>query len=154
MIFSGILAVLFVLAFVTRRRFGVLGLALAAGAMLGSLWVGPLTPIIAGAGVKLVAPPLHSVVLAGLIVAPAVLLLFSGPTYKGKYQRIIGAAAFAVLAAALLLEPLGAALVIEGPGKQAYELFAQYRTIIITVCLGLALGDILMAKTPKAHDKH
>lgn len=153
-IFGGVLAVLFLLAFFTKRRFGVLGLALSAGAMLGNLWVGHLTPVIAEAGVKLVAPPLHSVVLAGLILAPALLLLFSGPTYKAKPWRIAGAAAFAVLAAALLLEPLGAALVIEGPGKQAYDIFVQYRVSIITACLGLALADLLMVKLPKHIGKH
>lgn len=153
-IFLGALTVLFVLAFFTKRRFGVLGLALAAGAMLANLWVGKLTPVIAEAGVKLVAPPLHSVVSAALILAPALLLLFSGPTYKTKPWRIAGAAAFAVLAAALLLEPLGAALIIEGPGKQVYELFVQYRTVIITACLVLALLDLLAVKMPKHFGKH
>lgn len=153
-IFLGVIALLFALAFFTRRRFGVLGLALAAGAMISTLWVGDLTPIIAQAGFVLIKPPLHSVVSAALILAPAVLLLFSGPTYKTMLQRVVGAAAFAVLATALLLEPLGSALVIDTTAKPVYDFFVQYRTVIITGCLSVALLDLLITKTPKIHKEH
>ena len=46
LVFAVILIALFGLAFLTKRRFGVLGLALAAGAMLSSLWAESLTPVI------------------------------------------------------------------------------------------------------------
>src|SRR3954465_8231908 len=115
-IFLIIIGILFATAYFTKRRFGVLGLALAAGAMLSTLWVGDLTPIIAQAGIVLVKPPLESVVSAALILLPALLLLSSGPSYKSQVQRLVGAGAFAVLAAALLLDPLGSALVIDGVG--------------------------------------
>jgi hypothetical protein len=149
-IFCMVVAALFILAFFTKRRFGVLGLALAAGAMLSGLWVGDLTPIIANAGFIIVKPPLSSVVSAGLILLPALLLLSSGPTYKTMRQRVIGAAAFAVLAVALLLEPLGSALVIDGIGRSVYEFFVQYRSIIITAALSLAVLDLLVTKTPRS----
>lgn len=148
-IFLIIIAALFVLAYVTKRRFGVLGLALAAGALLSTLWVGNLTPMIASAGVTMVQPPLESVVSAGLILLPAVLLLFSGPVYKGKVHRLLGAAAFAVLATALLLVPLGSALVIDETARPIYEFFTQYRPVIITATLIYALTDLLLTKTPK-----
>lgn len=153
-IFLIVIGLLFALAFLTKRRFGVLGLALAAGAMMSTLWVGDLTPIIAQAGFVLVRPPLESVVTSALILAPAVLLLSSGPTYKTMRQRIIGAAAFAVLATSLLLEPLGSALVIDDVAKPVYDFFVQHRVIIITACLGLALLDLLMTKSPKSGREH
>lgn len=153
-IFLIVIGSLFALAFLTKRRFGVLGLALAAGAMMSTLWVGDLTPIIAKAGFILVRPPLESVVSGALILAPAILLLSSGPVYKTMRQRIIGAAAFAVLATSLLLEPLGSALVIDSFAKPVYDFFVQYRVIIITVCLGLALLDILVTKSPRSHREH
>ena len=149
-IFCMVVAALFILAFFTKRRFGVLGLALAAGAMLSGLWVGDLTPIIANAGFIIVKPPLSSVVSAGLILLPALLLLSSGPTYKTMRQRVIGAAAFAVLAVALLLEPLGSALVIDGIGRSVYEFFVLFRSIIITAALSLAVLDLLVTKTPRS----
>jgi len=150
-IFLIIIASLFATAFFTKRRFGVLGLALAAGAMLSTLWVGDLTPIIAQAGIIIVQPPLRSLVATGLVLLPALLLLSSGPTYKNLYQRIIGSLAFAMLATALLLEPLGAALVIEGVGKQVYDFFVHNNVIIVTVCLVLAIVDLMLAKLPKPH---
>jgi hypothetical protein len=152
-IFLIVIGALFATAFFTKRRFGVLGLALVAGAMLSTLWVGDLTPIIANAGIIMVRPPLESVVSAGLIVLPAILLLFSGPTYKTTIQRIIGAVLFAMLAIALLLEPLGSALVIDNIGKPVYDFFVQQRVIIVTVALILAIGDLLITKTPKHHRK-
>lgn len=151
LIFIGLL---FATAFFTKRRFGVLGLALAAGAMISNLWVGDLTPIIANAGIIIVKPPLASLVSAGLILLPALLLLSSGPTYKSMPQRVIGAAAFAVLAIALLLEPLGSALVIDSVGKPVYDFFVQQRVLIITIALVLAILDLLMNKTPKRRKEH
>lgn len=150
-VFLIVIGALFATAYFTRRRFGVLGLALAAGAMLSGLWVGDLTPIVAKAGIVLVKPPLESVVSAGLILLPALLLLSSGPAYKSTVQRIVGAAVFAVLAASLLLEPLGSALVIDSVGKPIYDFFVRYSTFIITACLVLAIIDLLMAKTSKHH---
>jgi hypothetical protein len=153
-IFLIVIALLFAAAFFTKRRFGVLGLALAAGAILSSLWVGDLTPIIAQAGIIIVKPPLESVVAATLTLLPALLLLSSGPSYKLMPQRIIGATAFAVLATALLLEPLGSALVIDSVGKPVYDFFMRHSTTIITACLILAILDLFVAKTPKHHKEH
>lgn len=149
-IFLILIGALFALAFGTKRRFGVLGLALAAGAMLSTLWVGNLTPIIASAGIVLIKPPLESVVSALLILLPALLLLSSGPVYKTMRQRIIGATAFATLAIALLLEPLGSALVIDNTGKPVYDFFIHYKAIIVTVGLVLAIFDLLATKSSKA----
>lgn len=154
-IFLMIVALLFAAVFLTRRRFGVLGLALAAGAMLSTLWVGDLTPLIASAGIVIIKPPLESLVSAGLILLPAVLLLFTGgSTYKSLLQRVIGAAAFATLAVALLLDPLGSALVIEGTGKQVYDFFVRNQTLIVTAGLALAILDVLATKTPKPTKDH
>jgi hypothetical protein len=153
-IFLIVIGLLFAASFFTKRRFGVLGLALAAGALLSSLWVKDLTPVIANAGFVIVKPPLTSLVSAALILAPALLLLSSGPTYKSLVQRVIGAVAFAILATSLLLEPLGSALVIEGVGKTVYDFFVSYHAIIVTAGLVLAMLDLLITKTPKHHKEH
>jgi len=153
-IFLILIGALFATAYFTKRRFGVLGLALAAGAMLSTLWVGNLTPIIANAGIILVKPPLESVVGAALILLPAVLLLSSGPTYKSFSQRLVGSFAFAILAIALLLQPLGSALVIDGVGQSVYTFFLNNRAIIVTVCLALAVLDLLVTKNSKRMKSH
>lgn len=148
-VFVVIAVALFFLSYLTKRRFGVPGLALAAGAILSTLWVGNLTPIIAGVGVEMVQPPLESVVSAGLILLPAVLLLFSGQAVKSKPQRVIGSLAFTVLAIAFLLVPLGSALVIDDSTRPVYEALMQYRAVIITAALVYAICDLLLSKMPK-----
>ena len=153
-ILLAVVAVLFGVAFLTKRRFGVLGLALAAGSMLSTLWVGDLTPIIAQAGFVLVKPPLESVVASMLTILPALLLLTSGPSYRTTGQRIIGAFLFALLATVLLLEPLASALIIEDIGKQVFDVLMDYQIVIITVCLTIAIMDLLVTKTPKLPSKH
>lgn len=151
-IFLIVVAALFVVAFATKRRFGVLGLALAAGAMLSSLWSEKLTPLVEQTGVvSIVLPPLESLVAAALVLLPAVLLFFSGPTYKHIGHRVMGSFAFAILALALLLEPLGSALVLQDIGKQIYDFFVENRVYIVTAGLVFALFDILATKTPKHH---
>ena len=156
LIFIVVLAILFVLAFVTKRRFGVLGLALAAGAMLSSLWADTLTPIIERAGVMVDQPPLITLVSVALVLLPAVLLLFSGPCYHDMPMRFAGALCFAALALALLVEPLGSALVLTGDSKIVYDFFVANRVYIVTGGLVLALVDLLTTHTPgkRKYTKH
>lgn len=157
-VFAIFTALLFALPFLTKRRLGVLGLALAAGAMLSQLWVGDVTPIVASTGVILVKPPLESVVAAAIILLPALLLLFGGPTYSSLTRRVIGSAAFALLAVTLLLQSLGSALVIDGIGRTVYDFIAAQQSVIITICLVLSLADLLLGKKGggfgKSRDKH
>ncbi len=152
LVFIVTLVILFALAFFTKRRFGVLGLALAAGAMLSSLWAESLTPVIEKAGVVVDRPPLITLVSVGLVLLPAVLLLFSGPSYKALPMRLAGALCFAALAVALLVEPLGSALVLTGESKQVYQFFVDHRVYIVTAGLIIALFDILATRT-RGHRK-
>lgn len=153
MIFAVLLIVLFALAYVTKRRFGVLGLALCAGAILSAGWATTLTPWVAAQGVTFVSPPLSAVVAALLTLLPAILLLFSGPTYAGKLQRIAGSAAFALLASVFLLGPLGEALVWDSTSAQVYQFLTDSGNVIIVVGIVMAITDVLMTQSPKHHKK-
>ncbi len=148
------LLLLFALAYITKRRFGVLGLALAAGAMLSSLWAQQLTPIVKRTGFDIAMPPLATVVAVVLVLLPAILLLTSGPAYHKKSEQIIGALLFAMLAVALLIEPLGSGLVLQGDSKQVYDWFFENRVYIVTIGLVAALVDLLFAKTSSHYSKH
>lgn len=141
-----VLAILFVLAFLTRRRFGTLGLGLAAGSILSELWSEELTPIIRQAGLEIVAPPLISVVAAALVLLPAILLLFKGQAYKQMHMRIIGAVAFALLAFAFLLPVLGDSLQLNNEGQMIYSFVATYRPWIITIGIVYAIVDMIMVR--------
>lgn len=144
-----IFASLFVLMFFARRRYGVMGLALAAGAMMSSLWVGGLTPLVARAGVMIIQPPLESVVAAGLMLVPAALLLFSGPIYHKAGTRAFGSILFSLLAVLLLLDILRSAVVIDGLGKLVYDALYQWKTMGVTFLLLAADVDTWGIRTPK-----
>lgn len=153
-IFSAIAIVLFLAAFISKRRFGVLGLALLAGVTLSSLWGETVTLIVSSMGLRSHVPPLETLVGAAIILFPALLLLLSGPMYRKPVQRIAGALAFTLLALALLLQPLGDALVITGIGRTVYDMLTQYHATIITACVIFAILDLFGAKTPRDIAKH
>jgi hypothetical protein len=142
-------AALFALAYITKRRFGVLGLALCAGSLLSASWASTLTPWLESHGVTFVSPPLSAVVSTLLILGPALLLLFSGPTYSSQLQRIAGAAAFALLAFVFLLQPIGIAFVFNDATSQVYNSVQQSSNLISAVGILAALGDILITRTPR-----
>lgn len=52
-------AVLFAVAWLSRRSLGVPALALAAGALMADLWTDSLTPLVAQAGLEIVKPPAY-----------------------------------------------------------------------------------------------
>lgn len=149
-VFGVVLLLLFGLAFFTKRRFGVLGLALAAGSMLSELWAAQLTPVVRDAGLIVQNPPLITIVSVVLVLLPAVFLLFSGPSYHTMSKRVIGAFLFAALAFALLIEPLGSALVLQAEGRTIYEFLNDNRVYIVTVGLILAVFDLLGTHTARA----
>lgn len=148
-----IIAALFVMAYFTRRRFGVLGLALCAGSLISAMWTADVTPLIQSAGIRLLAPPLSTVVAVGLVLLPAISLLFSGPRSKHLWQRIVGATAFALLATSFLLVPLGTGLVLDDTTREYYDFLVQNRNIIITAGIAYAIFDILTLKSPKKKEK-
>ena len=153
LIIAGILfAVLFLAAFLTKRRVGMLGLALASGSLLAGLWVGSLTPLVAQAGIEIVRPPLSSLVATALIVLPVVLLFFHSSSVKGVLWRIVHASVFAVLAIGFLLEPMSAALVVDEQGKPIYEFLTQHRTIIITGGIVISILDLMLGRK-RHHEK-
>ena len=152
-IFVILLAVLFVVSYLTKRRFGVLGLALAAGAVISQYWANTLTPLIRDQGIQVINPPLANVVAAALVLLPPVLLLFSGPTYKQKIQRIIGSILFALLAVAFLLDALGGSLQLDKTGLSVYEFVDRFKPTIIVIGLAAAIADVLMTHTPRRRSR-
>lgn len=145
-----VVGLLFATTYFTRRRFGVLGLALCAGFLLSTMWTDQVTPFIRdNVGVELLTPPLSSVVAATLVLLPAILLLFSGPAYHKKWQRLLGSVAFALLAASFILTPLGNSINFDDTSKKVYDILSENRNLIITVAIGYALYDLMTFKSPK-----
>lgn len=143
---------LFLATFLTKRRVGLLGLALASGSLLSGLWVGSLTPLVVQAGIEIIRPPLTSLVSVVLIVLPVILLFFHGSSVKGWIWRMLHSLAFAMLAIGFLIEPMSAALVIDEQGEPIYELLTQYRTGIITGGIVISILDLMFGRK-RRHEK-
>ena len=148
-----IIAALFVVAYFAKRRFGVIGLALCAGALLSEMWTLKVTPLIRDAGVQLLTPPLATVVAVGLVLLPAILLFFSGPKYSKMLQRVVGAAAFALLATSFILVPLGTDLVLDDTTQEYYDFLVDNRNVIITAAMAYSMFEIMTYKPPKKDKK-
>jgi hypothetical protein len=145
----GLAAALFALGFLTKRRFGMLGLGLAAGSVLSAHWATTLTPFIEQQGLVIVAPPLSIIVQTLLLLLPAFAFLFSGPTYSGTWPKILSAIAFSVLALALLIEPLGSTLKLDGGAQATFNIVKQYQSAVIVVLLMAVTIDAFLIKIPK-----
>ncbi|MGH7197092.1 MAG: hypothetical protein ACREGJ_05020 [Candidatus Saccharimonadales bacterium] len=150
----GLLASLFALSYFTKRRFGVLGLTLAAGALLSANWAGTLTPFIEQQGIVLVSPPLAALVEATLILLPPILLMFSGPSYDKPMPRLLGSLAFAVLAITFLLEPLGQSLRFDDASLQIYSTLSNYQSMVIVAGLIAAIVDVFLTRNPRRKSGH
>jgi hypothetical protein len=157
-VFAGLAVVLFAGAFISKRRFGLLGLALTAVATLSSIW-----SYIAGLEVSatwLVPEGVitQAVAQSAVVLLPAILLLFHGYSYKNVVSRIVGSFLFTILALAFLVDPIRYALPLEGLGATVYSYLTQYKDIIISAGVILAVVDLFFTKpahlAEKARKKH
>lgn len=148
-----IVIVLFTATFITKRRFGLLGLALAAGSILSGIW-----GYNAGLVASLLGIPTSAlstaVVSAFILLLPAGVLLFHGSRYKTLVGRIIGASLFTLLATAFLVEPLSHVLMPQGFGANVYDWLVDNSTTIIGAGLIAAIVDLFLTKPAHLHNKH
>lgn len=153
-VFGGVAAALFVVAFLSKRRFGLLGLALAAGATLSALWSYDAGLVVASTGLVPKGTLTQAVTQSLVVLLPAILLLFHGYSYKNKAGRIIGSLLFTVLALAFLVEPIGHALPLDGSGAIVYNWLRDNKNLIISVGIILAVIDLFFTKRAKHEEKH
>lgn len=152
-IFIIVAVVLFAAAFISKRRFGLLGLALATGSLLSGIW-----GFDAGLVANLFGLPTGSYTTAGIlaiiVLLPAGVLLFHGNTYKTMIGRIIGASLFTLLAIAFLVEPLSSILIPQGLGADVYGWVANNKDMIIGAGLIAAVVDLFLTKPAHYSNKH
>lgn len=147
-----IAVVLFVSAFITRRRFGLLGLALAAGSILSSIWGYDIG--LAASSFNIPSGPMASaIILSIVILLPAGILLFHGYTYKTLIGRVVGASLFTLLALAFLLDPLGHILMPVGFGANVYQMLVNNKSLIIGAGLIVAVIDLFLTKPAHLSDR-
>ena len=149
-VFAILGVLLFAGAFLTKRRFGLLGLALSAGAVLSTIWDTTAGIFVSMTGLVPKGPLTDAVTLSLLVLLPPLVLLLHGATYKTMLPRVIGSLLFAVLALAFLVVPLGHALQLSGFGADAYTWLDTNRDLIISAGIVLAVIDLFTTK-PVSH---
>lgn len=153
MIFVIIVAMSFVLLFITKRKFGLPSLALAAGSILSSFWAERASYVLGmlNAPSSIYVVTFISVII---IILPAFLMIFHDGKCKSLYGRAIGAGLFALLIAAFLIEPIGRVVVFDGLGGSVYGWLIANKGVITTACLSLAVIDLLLPKHHHNLDNH
>ena len=145
---ASILAVLFVLAFVTKRRFGVLALVVAVSYMVYQLWAIELGDLVAGVAIPGVDLPVSVVVgLLALCVPSVVVLFLGGPTYHTKRGRLVGALLYVVAVAVFGLVLLTGSSEGELLTGVLVEQFLQYQNYLVTAVVAAAIVDIVLTRT-------
>lgn len=153
MIFIGVIVALFVGAFFSKRRFGVLGLGLAAGAVVSPIWSDTAGFVISITGLVSEGPLVNAVATALLILVPAVLFMFHGYTYKHIIGRVCGSLLFTLLAVAFLIEPINAVITFTGPLGTVYQWLVTNRELIVSIGVALAIADFLVSRSVHKSDK-
>ena len=144
---------LFAGAFLSKRRFGVLGLGLTAGAMISPIWAVNAGFVVSITGLVQEGPIVSAIAQSALILIPAVLFMFHGYTYKHMLGRVLGSLLFTLLAAAFLVSPIGGVLTLTGPVGNVYQWLVTNRELIIGIGVALVVVDFLLAKTIHKSDK-
>lgn len=148
-IILGIAVVLFLLAFLTKRRFGVLGLGLAAGVVLSQLWAVTLSAIMQSQHIP-VSPLSYSTVgLAVIILAPSLLLMLGGPKYHDKKGAIFGSLLYAAFAVLFVVAPITRDFAVAGDTSPIFDFIAQWQNVLIALGVVIAIGDMMLAHEPK-----
>ncbi len=142
--------ILMAMAYITKRRFGVMGLALIAGQALVVLWAGAIPMITATIGLPSIGALSGATIVTLMILfLPAIMLLFGGPTYNTKKGRLIGSLLFALLALVFSTEILRGSLVLLGEDRMVFDFIAQYRTPILSIAIAVAILDLMSAHSSK-----
>ncbi len=153
LIYIIIAVALFMATFITKRRFGLLGLALAAGSILSGIWEYDANLVASLFGIPN-SPLAASAVSSLIVLLPAGVLLFHGNTYKTLVGRIIGACLFTLLAIAFLIEPLSHVLMPQGIGADIYRWLFDNKNMIIGIGLIVAVVDLFLTKPAHLSSKH
>ena len=144
---------LFFTAYVSKRRYGLAGLALVAGSIISASWTSYVTIALQEQGIRLLSPPLNVVVAIILIILPAIFLLVVGPKYHKKMQKILGSVLFALLGILLIIM----AIMREAPDLmsdgQVGSMVTDSYAFIIVIGVTFAIIDTVMAHLPRKGKK-
>jgi len=142
-----VLLALFILAFLSRRRFGYLGLGLTAGIILSGQsydfletffsvfneFYGDLSP-----------SQITSILLC---IVPSLILMLSGPKYHGTKMRLIGALMYLVMAAFAILPFIMSSLNLP---NEVNNFIMSSHTIVISIGIVISIIDCFLTRHQKS----
>lgn len=145
-IFVGVALFLFAGSFFSKRRFGLLGLALAAGYVLSGLWQDTAELMVSMTGLVPSGVVSQFIATLVLLLLPPVMLFFHGYSYKSVTGRVVGSTLFTALALAFLAGPMSKALVLDGIGAQVFQWISGNASLIIGIGVIAAVFDVFFSK--------
>jgi hypothetical protein len=146
-VIAGILVTLFGLAFATKRRYGVLGLGLAAGVLLASNARPFVSDFYEVNGLPTSPLTADTAAIITLVLLPSLLMMISGPAYSKKISAVVGALGYAVVGTILLIGPLLTALPTEPTVSVALHQIADNQKIIVSFGVIIAIIDAMWTHT-------
>lgn len=144
-----IAAAMFILSYLTRRRFGILGLGLLSGSYLASAWAGTTVPYVEKTGINFhsLGLPALAVMTVVITLLPALILLVNSPKQHGKSNRIISALAFGLLGGVLLTATLASVLPLDSFGKTIDTFVVSNYSLLVTAGIVLSIVDLFLARS-------
>ncbi len=146
-ILIAIFAVLFLFAFVMGRRFGALGLGLAAGVLLAQYGAPLFAEIFAQYDQYFGDFTALAVSQMALTILPSFVLLLAGPKYHSKFRKLVGSLLYAAMATVLLFPYVSTGLKFDA---NLVETIASYQTYIVVAGIILAIFDMMFTHTKKS----
>lgn len=152
-ILAAVVLFLFAGSFFSKRRFGLLGLALAAGYVLSGLWHDTAEFMVSALGVFPEGVVTSFIATLALLLLPALLLFFHGYSYKTVTGRLVGSLLFTALAIAFFAEPMSKALVLEGMSVPVFGWIVANAATVIGVGVMAAVFDVFLSKPVRLASK-
>jgi hypothetical protein len=146
MIIIVMLIALFILAFIGGRRFGLLGLSLAAGTLLAGQSMILLEEFFQVFKQYLggISPAQAAAIL--LVLAPSLLLMLVGPKYRSPKTRLLGALLYVVMAGFAILPFALGSLDIPDDVK---NIIITSHTPVLAVGIVVAVIDVFLTRHHK-----
>lgn len=155
LIILGILAgLLFVLAFFTKRRYGLLAFALCAGVVLAESLDQDAAYLLEAAGVAVPYFDARALAYTVLTLIPPFALLIGGIKYHDSRLAVLSGIGFAALGVLLLLDVLSTHLPLDDTSQNVLKIILKYKAVAVTALLLAGLFDVLSLKNPKLGKKH
>lgn len=142
-----LVCVLAVAAFLSRRRFGILAMAMAAGYVISIYQASYVAEVLSGYNVSFGAMSPTTAVTMAMIILPSILMFFGGPTYVNKRNRIVGSIAYGLTALFFCLGSLEHSLILIGQEKLVYNFILEYREQALVLLMVMAMIDSFFIHT-------